>query len=279
MFLSGRSTVDGSQATPVVAIRGGAVRYDDQLALRDVDLTISAGEVVALLGPNGSGKSTLIRAVLGLVPLSEGTLELFGVSATRFNERARIGYVPQRHTVGGGVPATVEEIVASGRLARRRFLPGLSRVDREMVYDAVQVVGLTGKLKESVATLSGGQQRRALIARALASDPEVLVLDEPFAGVDTANQEILVQTLRRLIAEGRTLLLVTHELGPVESLIRRTVVLRNGCVVTDEAYEPSAHATAEDADPTELHDADPHPGDDPDDGLGSGLGLEQAGPR
>lgn len=219
---------------PVVRLRGATVAYAGQRALSGLDLDISRGEVVALLGPNGSGKSTLLRAILGLVPLTAGSLELFGVPAARFRDRARIGYVPQRHTVGGGTPATVEEVVSSGRLARSRpLLPWLSASERGIVSNAVATVGLAEKAHQQVSTLSGGQQRRVLIARALAGQPDFLIMDEPLAGVDLPNQEILATTLRTLASHGVTLLLATHEIGPVAALIARTVVLDHGMPAYD----------------------------------------------
>ncbi|REF37815.1 metal ABC transporter ATP-binding protein [Thermasporomyces composti] len=223
-----------STEQPVVALRSGRVSYDGHPALIDIDLVVRPGEVVAVLGANGSGKSTLVRAIVGLVPLETGSLELFGTPSAQFRDRARIGFVPQRHTVGGGVTATVEEVVGSGRLPRRRlWRPWLSATDRAVIAEAIATVGLSEKAHQPVSTLSGGQQRRVLIARALASQPELLVMDEPFAGVDHANQEILAATLGKLNAEGMTLLLVTHELGPVTSLVRRTVVLHHGGLVYD----------------------------------------------
>lgn len=218
---------------PVLRLNGGAVGYQGRAVLRDVDFTLHSGEVVVLLGPNGSGKSTLVRALLGLVPLMDGHLELFGIPSARFHARWRIGYVPQRHTVGGGVPATVREVVSSGRLPHKRpFAPMLS-ADRAAVEAAIETVGLTEKAGTNVSLLSGGQQRRVLIARALAAEPEVLVMDEPTAGVDLANQEILAATLRDLVTTGRTLLLVAHELGPLAPLIDRVVVLQEGRTTYD----------------------------------------------
>lgn len=248
--------------SPVVCIRGGAVAYAGQRVLSDVRLDVMPGEVVALLGPNGSGKSTLVRAILGLVPLSSGSLELFGTPLTRLRDRARIGYVPQRHTVGGGVPATVEEIVASGRLARRPLLmPWLSSADRGVVTDAIATVDLAEKAHAQISTLSGGQQRRALIARALAGEPDLLVMDEPFAGVDVANQEILTRTLTRLTSTGVTLLIVTHEIGPIASLVRRTVVLGHGRVAYDGPPTPSVLRRFAGADPDPHSPPAPEPGD------------------
>lgn len=218
---------------PVVRMRGAAVGYDERPAIEDVDFDLAAGEVVAVLGANGSGKSTLVRGILGLARLLEGRLELFGVPADRFHQRYRLGYVPQRHTVVGTVPSTVREVVSSGRLARRRVLRRASAADRTAVDRAIERVGLADRAGENLATLSGGQQRRALIARALASEPDVLIMDEPTAGVDSANQAVLAQTLAGLAAAGTTLLVVTHEVGPLVPLVTRAVVMRDGRVAYD----------------------------------------------
>ncbi|MDQ1620078.1 MAG: zinc transport system ATP-binding protein [Actinomycetota bacterium] len=219
--------------TEVVRMRGGAVGYGDRPVIRDIDFSLHTGEVVVLLGPNGSGKTTLVRGILGLAPLISGELALFGVPAASFHERYRLGYVPQRHTVVGGVPSTVREVVSSGRLSRKRPFAWMKAPDREVVSQAIETVGLAERADTSVAQLSGGQQRRVLIARALAAEPDVLVMDEPTAGVDAANQEILAATLRQLVANGSTLLLVAHELGPLEPLIGRVVVMRDGHAVYD----------------------------------------------
>jgi zinc transport system ATP-binding protein len=244
----------------VFRLRHGTVGYDNRPVLRDVDFTQTAGEVVVLLGANGSGKSTLVRGLLGLTPLMDGSLELFGVPAARFRERWRIGYVPQRQAVGGGVPATVREVVSSGRLGRKHPFAPLRADDRAAVSAAIDVVGLAEKATTNVAELSGGQQRRVLIARALAAEPDVLVMDEPTAGVDLANQEILAATLRRLVADGKTLLLVAHELGPLEPLIDRVVVLRGGRPTYDGPPTPGMR----DADGGYHHPAaEPTPGRHP----------------
>lgn len=215
-------------AAPVVRMQGGAVGYDDRAVIRDIDFSLDVGEVVVVLGPNGAGKSTLVRGILGLAPVVAGSLELFGVPAHKFHARHRIGYVPQRHTIVGGVPSTVREVVSSGRLAHKRPFSLMSVADREAVAAAIETVGLTRHADVSVGKLSGGQQRRVLTARALAAEPDVLVMDEPTAGVDAGSQEILAATLGELVARGRTLLLVAHELGPLESLIQRVVVMRGG---------------------------------------------------
>ncbi|MEU9985234.1 metal ABC transporter ATP-binding protein [Streptomyces sp. NPDC048045] len=217
---------------PVIALRGVRAELGSRPVLRGIDLTVRAGEVVALLGANGSGKSTAVRSVIGQVPVSGGTIELFGTPRRSFRDWARVGYVPQRTTAAGGVPATVTEIVSSGRLARTRF-GFFRRDDREAVARALELVGMADRAKDSVTALSGGQHQRVLIARALAAEPELLIMDEPMAGVDLASQEVLARTLREQVAAGATVLLVLHELGPLEPLIDRAVVLRDGCVVHD----------------------------------------------
>jgi len=245
---------------PVLRMVGGAVGYGARPAIRDIDVSLDVGEVVALLGPNGAGKSTLVRGILGLAPLMGGALELFGVPASTFRERFRLGYVPQRDTIVGGVPSTVREVVSSGRLARKRPFAPMRSHDREVVAAAIDVVGLTERTGVSVGKLSGGQQRRVLIARALAAEPDVLVMDEPTAGVDAANQEILAATLSQLVKGGSTLLLVAHELGPLEPLIQRVVIMGGGRVQYDGppvsggegAYESVHHHAERESPPTGL---------------------------
>jgi zinc transport system ATP-binding protein len=217
---------------PVISLRGVTAELGARPVLRGIDLTVHRGEVVALLGANGSGKSTAIRTIIGQVPASGGTIELFGTPRHTFRDWSRVGYVPQRTTAAGGVPATVTEIVSSGRLSRTRF-GVFRRADREAVQRALELVGMADRAKDSVNALSGGQHQRVLIARALVAEPELLIMDEPMAGVDLASQEVLARTLKQQVDSGTTVLLVLHELGPLEPLIDRAVVLRDGCVLHD----------------------------------------------
>ncbi|MCS0601427.1 metal ABC transporter ATP-binding protein [Streptomyces sp. LP11] len=217
---------------PVISLRQVTAELGARPVLRGIDLTVGRGEVVALLGANGSGKSTAVRTIIGQVPVTSGTVELFGTPRRSFRDWARVGYVPQRTTAAGGVPATVTEIVSSGRLARTRF-GVFRRADREAVRGALELVGMADRAKDSVTALSGGQHQRVLIARALVAEPELLIMDEPMAGVDLASQEVLARTLEQQVAAGTTVLLVLHELGPLEPLIDRAVVLRDGCVLHD----------------------------------------------
>jgi len=226
----------------IVSVDRAIVGYDHRAILRGVTMSIEPGEVVAILGANGSGKSTLVKAILGLVPLASGEIRLFGTPQARFSEWFRIGYVPQRLGAGSGVPATVGEVVASGRLARRGFLRPARSADRLAVTEALAAVGLADRVRDPVATLSGGQQQRTLIARALAGHPDLLVLDEPTAGVDAASQEAFAAALRRFVDDGGTVLLVAHELGPLRPVINRCVVVHQGTVAHDGAPPvPAGH--------------------------------------
>lgn len=225
----------------VVEIRGGGVELGGRPILRGIDLRIAPGEVVVVLGANGSGKSTLVRAMMGLVPARHGEVLLFDTPLNRFRDWKRVGFVPQRATAAAGVPASVWEVVASGRLSRRPLLTPLRKADRAAVDAAIDAVGLSGKARDGVSTLSGGQQQRALIARALAGQPELLVLDEPTAGVDMASQEAFANALTTLTGRGATIILVAHELGPVAPLIGRAIVMRDGRVAYDGP--PSAEVT------------------------------------
>jgi zinc transport system ATP-binding protein len=226
----------------VVAVSHLAAGYDGREILRDVSLNVTAGDVVAILGANGSGKSTLIRTILGLVPARRGSIELFGTPQKRFRQWARIGYVPQRLGAGSGVPATVGEVVASGRLARRGVFRFPRSTDQVAVRDALTAVGLLDRIGDPVTTLSGGQQQRTLIARALAGNPDLLVLDEPNAGVDAASQEAFAAALARFAGDGGTILLVLHELGPLRPLIGRAVVVHDGRIAYEGTPpEPAGH--------------------------------------
>jgi zinc transport system ATP-binding protein len=237
---------------PVIEIRGGGVELGGRPVLRGIDLAVEPGEVVVLLGANGSGKSTLVRTMMGLVPARHGDVLLFGTPLDRFRDWKRVGFVPQRASAAGGVPASVWEVVASGRLSRRRLLAPLRKADRQAVQAAIHAVGLTEKIHEGVSTLSGGQQQRVLIARALAGEPDLLVLDEPTAGVDLQSQEAFAEALGALAARGATIVLVAHEIGPVEPLIGRAVVMRDGRVAYDGP--PTEAVTGEHADHTHHHE-------------------------
>ena len=243
--------------TPVLDVHGLTVRLGGAQILHGIDLRVDPGEVVAILGTNGSGKSTLVRALVRAVPLTAGSVEILGAPLGPDAPWGRVGYVPQRVGATGGVPATVAEIVASGLLTGRALRK--PRGWRDRVDGALDEVRLAHRRDQAVSELSGGQQQRVLIARALVRDPELLILDEPVAGVDQPSQEALAATLRGLVARGRTIVVVLHELGELAGLITRAVVLQHGRVVHDGA-PPRAALGHDAADHEHVHvHGDPEP--------------------
>ena len=220
-----------STADPVLEAEHISFGYGEHLVIEDVSIAVAPGEFVALVGPNGSGKSTLLRLLLGLNPPSAGHVRLFGQAPDRLTDRWRIGYVPQRAAAPADLPATVQEVVAAGRLARSGWHRRLKPNDRTEIEHAMESVSLLDLRNRPVRELSGGQQQRAFIAKALAGQPELLVLDEPVAGVDAESQERFRDSLTHLVAEhDAAVLLVSHELGAVADALDRVVVLRRGHV-------------------------------------------------
>lgn len=228
-------------AVPVLSVRAGAFGYAERPIVSDVDLQLHRGEVLAVLGANGSGKSTLVKGLLGLATRYAGSVDFYGHPLAALPDRWRIGYVPQRHTLAGTVRATVSEVVSCGRLPRRRLrsmatvLPSAASraTDRAAIEGALELVGMADRARVDVTALSGGQQRRVLIARALAGEPQLLLMDEPLAGVDPVAQHELATVLARLVKAGMTLVVVTHELVAMADLVTRVVVLDQGRITFD----------------------------------------------
>jgi zinc transport system ATP-binding protein len=209
-----------------------------QRVLEDVEAALGEGEFVAVAGPNGGGKTTLVRIVLGLERPSEGSALLYGEPAHRFTGRRALGYLAQRSQVGGDAPATVREVVGAGRLASGRLLGPLHADDRRLIDDAIQRVGLAAVADAPLRTLSGGMQQRAFIAKALAGQPSLLVLDEPTTGVDAESQESLAELLATLHADlGTTIVYVSHEFGAVESHVQRLVLVRRTIVFDGSPHD------------------------------------------
>lgn len=222
-----------AEKTPLLDASGLYVSLGGLPILRDVGIQVYAGEAVAVLGGNGSGKTTTLRTVLGLIPYQEGSVELFGTDLARFHDWDRVGYVPQHSSLNVS-NATVKEIVASGRLSHHRIFQWLNREDQIQIDHALKLVGLDDRAKWPFSTLSGGQKQRALIARALASEPELLVMDEPLAGVDLHSQAGLAQLLGELRSDGLGLVVVLHEQGPMAPVLDRWVTLCDGRIVDSD---------------------------------------------
>jgi zinc transport system ATP-binding protein len=211
----------------LLAADGVSYAYGPELVLERVSFEVGEGEFVALVGPNGSGKSTLLRVLLGLLEPDEGSVRLLGSDPRHLKERWRIGYVPQRPALARDLPATVKEVVAAGRLARRGWRARLNKEDWEEVEHAIDSVGLGGLGSRRVQELSGGQQQRAFIAKAMVTRPDLLVLDEPVAGVDAESQRRFSESLTHLVIEHQgAVLLVSHELGAVAGELDRIIVLK-----------------------------------------------------
>jgi zinc transport system ATP-binding protein len=215
-----------------VELRSVDFGYDPgRLVLADVDLTIDSGEFVAFAGPNGGGKTTLVRLLVGLERPTRGEVRLFGEPSHRFSRRSTIAYLAQRAQLGVDAPATVREVVSAGRLATAGLFGPLRTRDRAAVAEAVERVGLTDRIDAPIRTLSGGQQQRAFIAKALAAEPSLLVLDEPTTGVDAEAQEALAVLLDELHRDLEvTVIYVSHEFGAVERFVQRLVLVRGGII-------------------------------------------------
>jgi zinc transport system ATP-binding protein len=219
---------------PVFTLRNLSVGYDERVVVHEVNLSVHDGEAVAVLGANGSGKTTLVRGLLGLATVMGGDIELGGRPVRSRKDRAQIGYVPQRHTVTGAIPSTVREVVSSGRLPLLAWHGRLAYPDRVAVQRAIDTVSLGPLADTELSVLSGGQQRRALIARALAAEPRVLIMDEPTAGVDQASQQALAVAMRRLADQGTPMVVVTHEVAAMADVLTRAVTIEAGRVVSDQ---------------------------------------------
>jgi len=215
-------------STPALRLERLSVAYDHRPVLRGVSLTVEPGERVAIVGPNGAGKSTLLRAVLGLVPADDGRVEVFGAPIDRV--RRRVAYVPQRSAVDWDFPVTAFDVVLMGRYVHLGWLRRPGPNDHVRARDALARLGIGNLANRQIGQLSGGQQQRVFLARALAQDADLFLLDEPFVGVDAATEEAIYRLLEELRREGRTTVVVLHDLVAARRHFDR-VVLLNGRVV------------------------------------------------
>ncbi|MDO4241633.1 MAG: ABC transporter ATP-binding protein, partial [Microbacteriaceae bacterium] len=210
-------------AAPACAANHISVAYRDTLAIEQASLTAPAGTITAIIGPNGAGKSTLLKAMLGVVKPLAGQTLFFGQPLQRV--RNQVGYVPQTQNVDWDFPATVREVVLMGTYAQARFLRPLGKKQREAAQNALAQVGITDLADRQIGQLSGGQKQRVFLARCLAQTPDLLLLDEPFAGVDAASQQEILRVLFALRDSGKTIVLVHHDLLTVPEICDRVVLL------------------------------------------------------
>ena len=226
--------MSSAQAAPLVDVDGVTFSYGGDEVLSGVTFQVHPRQFVALVGANGSGKSTLLRVLLGLLEPLAGRVGLLGQPPRRLTDRWRLGYVPQRPPNAELLPATVAEVVATGRLVRRGWWRRPDAADRSAVVDAMAAVAVSDLAGRRMAELSGGQQQRVLIAKALVTGPELLILDEPVTGVDAESQRRFRDALVRLAQErGTAVLLVSHDLGAVADDLDRLLVLKHGRIVFD----------------------------------------------
>lgn len=231
----------------MIEVRGVTVDYGEVRALDDATLTVPSGRVTGLIGMNGSGKSTLFKTIIGLVRPQRGEVTVDGHVPAAARRRGVLGYVPQSEDVDWGFPVSVHDVVAMGRYGRQGMLRRPSAADRRAVGEALARVDLDGLADRQIGRLSGGQRKRAFVARGIAQEAEVLLLDEPFAGVDRRSEETIVRLLRELAAAGRTVLVSTHDLHALPALADEAVLLLRRPLFhgpVDEALRPENLARA-----------------------------------
>ena len=196
--------------TTAINVENLTVGYHGLPVLNNVSFALPAGKLVGIIGPNGAGKTTLLKAILGLIPLDSGTITVGGAAVTR--RGGQVAYVPQRNAINWRYPATVADVALMGRYGQLGWLRRPGAHDRELAAHSLEQVGMLAYAKQPIAELSGGQQQRVFLARALAQQPDVLLLDEPISGVDAPTQEVILDILAQLAQQGKTLLLTTHDL-------------------------------------------------------------------
>ena len=210
-------------AEVAVEIHDMTVAYYRRPVLWDVDLTVPEGKLVGIVGPNGAGKTTLIKAALGLVPLASGKVEIYGKSYDQ--QRHLVGYVPQRESVDWDFPVTVRDVVLMGTYGRLGWFRRPGRAEREIADRCLEEVDIRSLANRQIRQLSGGQQQRVFLARALAQQAQLYFLDEPFAGVDAATEGAIVDLLHTLRSDGKTVLVVHHDLQTVREYFDFVILL------------------------------------------------------
>jgi manganese/iron transport system ATP-binding protein len=214
-------------------------------ALRHASFVVPKGTITALVGVNGAGKSTLFKAIMGFVTLTEGSVEILGMPAREALRKNLVAYVPQAEEVDWNFPVLVEDVVMMGRYGHMNFLRIPSRHDHDMVTRALQRVNMVDYRKRQIGELSGGQRKRVFLARALAQEGQVILLDEPFTGVDVTTEEQIVELLRALRDEGRVMLVSTHNLGSVPDFCDRTVFVKGTVLAYGKTEDTFTEANLE----------------------------------
>lgn len=221
----------------IVEAKDVSFSYKNELIIDDINFTINKGEFIGIIGPNGSGKTTLLKLMLGLLKCRVGSIKLFGQEISEFKDWWKIGYVPQKLAIAdSSFPATVEEVVSMGRFARTGLFRRFKSKDYSAIKNVLDFFELTQFKNKRLSELSGGQQQKVFIARAMASDPSLLLLDEPTTGVDAIAEKIFYETLSKLNKKHKvTLVLVSHDIGMVTSYVSRVICI-NRKIMTCPAH-------------------------------------------
>ncbi|WP_339764876.1 manganese/iron ABC transporter ATP-binding protein [uncultured Hoeflea sp.] len=206
-------------------------------ALDSASFSVPRGSITALVGINGSGKSTLFKSLMGFVPLASGQINIMGLSVKQALSRNLVAYVPQSEEIDWSFPVLVEDVVLMGRYGHMNFLRMTRPKDREAVNDALERVGMSAFRKRQIGELSGGQKKRVFLARALAQEGQVILLDEPFTGVDVTTENQIIELLKDLRAEGRVMLVSTHNLGSVPEFCDRAVLINRSVLAEGQTSE------------------------------------------
>ena len=211
-----------------ISIEGLSVSYDKKRVLTNVYLQVREGKVIGVLGPNGAGKSTLFKAILGLIETNSGTIKIFGKDISE--NRRRMAYVPQKDEVDWTFPATVRDVVLMGRYPAKTIWQRLDAKDHQKAEEAMKELSISDLSGRQIGALSGGQQQRVFLARALCQEADILLLDEPFVGVDITTEEHIIRVLRKLSAQGKTLLVVHHDLATVKDYFDQVILINQRIV-------------------------------------------------
>lgn len=225
---------------PALEIHDLTVSYDKKPVLWGIDLTLPYGALCGIVGPNGAGKSTLIKAIMDLIEVNSGYVKLFDKELNDI--RKKVSYVPQRESVDWDFPASVLDVVLMGRYSRLGLFKNPRKADREAAMKALEMVGMENYQQRQISQLSGGQQQRVFLARALTQNADIYFLDEPFAGVDASTEKAIVQILQKLSKEGKTIIVVHHDLQSVETYFDWVILLNLRLIAsgpTKEVFTPA----------------------------------------
>ncbi len=224
---------------PIIEIHDLSVAYERKPVLWDVDLSLPEGQLIGIIGPNGAGKSTLLKAIMGLLPLNSGYIQINGKPLEEM--RHKISYVPQRESVDWDFPTSVYEVVMMGRYGQLGLFKRPKKADKEIVMDSLRKVGMDDFKDRQISQLSGGQQQRVFLARALAQQADIYFMDEPFAGVDAATEKAIIKLLGEMSAQNKTVIVVHHDLQSVAKYFDWIILLNMRLVASgpiNEAFTP-----------------------------------------